>query len=77
MQRMSERDIIGVFVTFLTELASFDARTVSMVSMVDAADPTIRTFKVVRKSADGKSYAMALAEKYRVTREHLLQRIAP
>lgn len=77
MTRLRAIGAVCVFVTFLDELAAFDAQTVSMVATVDAADPTVRTFKVVRKPADGKSYALALAEKYGVTRERLLARIAP
>jgi energy-coupling factor transporter ATP-binding protein EcfA2 len=75
---MAQLSAIGaacVFVTFLDELSTFDAHTVSMVGTVDAQDPTIRTFKVVRKPADGKSYALALAHKFGVTRDQLLQRI--
>ena len=75
MQRLSEIGAACVFVTFLDELAAFDAHTVSMVGTVDADDPTIRTFKVVRRAADGKSYALALARKFGVTREQLLERI--
>ena len=64
-----------MFVTFLDELSTFDAHTVSMVGTVDAQDPTLRTFKVVRRAADGKSYALALAQKFGVTRQQLLERI--
>lgn len=70
-----ERGARVVFVTFLTELSRFDEHTVSMVSTVDVHDPTVRTFRVVRRAADGRSYAMALAEKYRVIEKQLLERI--
>lgn len=76
MARLSAIGAACVFVTFLDELSTFDAHTVSMVGTVDAQDPTIRTFKVVRKPADGQSYALALAHKFGVTRDQLLQRIA-
>ncbi|WP_079419563.1 MutS-related protein [Thiomonas intermedia] len=75
---MAQLSAIGaacVFVTFLDELSTFDAHTVSMVGAVDAHDPTLRTFKVVRRAADGQSYAMALAQKFGVTRQQLLERI--
>ena len=76
MVRLRDIGCRCIFVTFLDELAGFDAHTVSLVAQVDVADPTVRTFKVVRRDADGKAYARALAQKYRVTREALRQRIA-
>ncbi len=77
MAQLSALGASCVFVTFLDELSTFDAHTVSMVGTVDAQDPTIRTFKVVRQAADGKSYALALAQKFGVTRQQLLERIRP
>ena len=77
MDELIEGDLICVWVTFVDELALYSEQTVRMVSMVVPDNPTLRTYKIRRKPADGLAYAMAIAEKYRLTYRSLKERIKP
>lgn len=77
MEQLSRLDALGVCVTFLDELTGLNEKTVSLVALVAPDDPTRRTHKLARRPAEGISYALALAEKHRLTYEQLKARIAP
>lgn len=76
MERVTDLDLVCVFVTFLEELSSLNAKTVSMVSTVQPDNPSLRLFKIVRMPADGLAYAAAIAAKYELSYEDVKRRIA-
>lgn len=75
LAKVSTLDALCICVTFLDELATLNDKTVSMVATVVAEDPAIRTHKVVRKAADGRAHAQAIADKYGLTFERLSKEI--
>ncbi len=76
LTKIVESDIVGVYVTFVDELAAFGPSVVSMASTVVPGNPAERTYKVVRRPADGLAYALAIADKHRVTYQQLTRRLS-
>lgn len=75
LRELEQRGVRAVFVTFVDELTEVGDATVSMVARVRDDDPTQRTFRVVRRPPDGLAHAVALAERYGLTYDALVQRV--
>ncbi len=73
--RIMEIDCVSVFVTFLDELTLLSDKIVSLTSTVSEKDVTKRTYKIVRRKADGLSYAISIARKYSLTYDRLKERL--
>ncbi len=76
LERLTELRCVGVCVTFVDELSTLNEATVSMVASVAADDPSRRTFEILRRPADGRAYASAIANKYGLSYDRLRARLA-
>jgi hypothetical protein len=80
--KIAERGSICLLVTFMEELSRGKngdgeptGERISLVSVVHPDNPAGRTYKIVRKPADGRAYAQVMAEKHHLTYEEVKKRI--
>ena len=75
MDTIVQRDALCVIVTFIPKLTDVSTKTVGMASTVSQENPAIRTYEILPRSPDGMTYAMSLAEQYRLTYPWLKERL--
>ncbi len=75
MNKILALDALCVCVTFIDELTHLNKAVVSMMSTVDNSDYALRTYKVIRKPADGTAYSTTLVEKYSLTYDKISARL--
>jgi DNA mismatch repair ATPase MutS len=66
-------ECLSLYVTHISELSKIDENIVNLVAQVD--DTKNRTYKILRKEADGKVYANKIVEKYNLSYEKLSERL--
>ncbi len=77
LEQIGRIGALCAYVTFVDELTSLGLWTVSLVSALDPEQPLRRTFKILRRPADGRSLALSVAERHRITGDWILKRVAP
>ncbi|WP_067821184.1 MutS-related protein [Nocardia inohanensis] len=75
VRRIVERGAMGVYVTFLEELAEVGPEVVSMVAGVESDADTTRTFRIERRPPDGLAYATAVAQRHGLTYDAIRERV--
>jgi DNA mismatch repair protein MutS len=76
VERLRSIGSLCVWVTFLDEIATIGADAVSMVAEVLPEEPSIRTYRIVRRPPLGLAYAQILADLYGVSYERIKERMA-
>lgn len=75
INRFIEMDCLGVYVTHIHELTKEDDRIVSLVAALLSEDSQIRTYRIERRPADGRSYANHIVEKHGMTYLEIKERL--
>jgi len=76
LKTLENMGCVCLYITHITELASVSEKIVSMVAEVDAGSGERRTFRILRKTADGHVYVNPIVEKYRLSYESVKERLA-
>lgn len=76
MQHFIEQECYGIYVTHIQELAKETEEIVSLSAIVDEKEHHHRTYKIIRKEAEGIGYANGIVEKYQLTYTDIKRRLS-
>ncbi len=75
LEHFLAKDCVCLYVTHIYELTGISKKTVSLVAAVHSEQDGIRTYKILRKPADGCAYANSIVEKYNLSYSKIKERI--
>ena len=75
IEKVISLDAICICVTFIDELTALNTSVVSMMSTVEVGNEASRTYKIIRKPADGVAWSVTLVQKYGLTYEKIKARL--
>ncbi|MBQ8799501.1 MAG: hypothetical protein IJZ55_08050 [Lachnospiraceae bacterium] len=75
IRHFADQGCLGVYVTHIAELTKAGNDVVSLVALADEQDHKKRTFRVVRKEAEGIGYAGDIVDKHRLGYDELCKRL--
>ena len=75
LEHLIMKDCVCLYVTHIYELNNISPKTVSLVAAVHSEHDGKRTYKILRKPADGCAYANSIVEKYNLTYSEIKERI--
>lgn len=78
MKHFIDNQCLGIYVTHIQELADETAQKgiQSMVAQVNESDPSLRTFKIIPKEAEGLGYSDSIVKKYGLGLKQVASRIS-
>ena len=75
LERFISLDCVCLYVTHIHELAAISEKMISLAATVISGKDAIRTYKIVRKPADGLAYANTITAKYDLSFSRIKERI--
>ena len=75
IRHFADQGCLGVYVTHIAELSKAGNDVASLVALADEKDHKKRTFRVVRKDAEGVGYAGDIVDKHHLGYEELCKRL--